>query len=125
MKVYWKDAERTILVREASESLIWEDYDRAVAKTIEMLREAKHDVYLILDGSRIEYVPRDSLHYFGKANRNLPSNIAMRILVTRNRLVIAMTGILERVMPDNFENFHYAKTMEEAYEKIAEAQCKR
>jgi hypothetical protein len=125
MKVFWKDVEKTILIRKSPETLLWEDYDKAAQRTYEMLQEVKHDVFLILDGSRIEYVPRDALNYFSKANEHIPPHVVMRILVTRNSLVRSLTKALEKIMPDKLENLHYAYTMDEALEKIAQEKAKR
>jgi hypothetical protein len=125
MKVFWKDAEKTILIREASETLTGEEYDSSIQISYQMIREVKHDVYIIFDGTRIQTVPSDSLSHFSSAARSLPLNIALRFLVTKNKVLLSLTGVLQKVMPDNFDNVYYMTTMDEAYEKIAEDKRKR
>jgi hypothetical protein len=125
MKVFWKDAEKTILIREALETLVWEEYKLGIQKMVEMIHEVSHDVYLIIDASRVQFVPKDSISHFSAANENMPAQVVMRILVTKNTLVKTLTRTTQKVVPDNFQNFYYADTMDEAYEKIAEDKRKR
>ena len=125
MRVYWKDAEKTIIIREVSETLSWDDYDSSIQKTFDMMREVNHDVYLIFDASQLGSVPKNSLEHFTKAARGLPPNVALRIMVTRNNLLQTLVGVLQKVIPENFLQVRIVSTLEEPLAKVTEEKHKR
>ena len=122
MKVFWKNAEKTILVREFSSDWTFEDYTAAITTMRQMLTEVKHDVYIVIDATQVQRVPLGAMTYFHEGNRNLPSHVKMRILVSRQSLLQSIFTLLLRIAPDSFGNFYFVSSLEAAYQKIARFQ---
>ena len=124
MKVFWEDTAQTILVREFPETWDWEEYRESIQAMQQMLQTVSHSVSVIIDARRIKTMPRDAISHLSEGNRNIPSNVLIRILVTTNRVALLIYAILMRIFPERFENFSIVSTMIDAHEKIAQAQQK-
>jgi hypothetical protein len=124
MNVYWLDTEKTILIHELPDTWEWSDYNNAVRKLRQLLHEIEHDVCIIIDARYVDLLPKGCMIYFNECHQNLPSHVAMRILVSRKRAMRSVTSLLIKVMPSNFQNFFCASTLEEAHKLINEARKK-
>jgi hypothetical protein len=122
MKVFWKDDAKTILVREFSKDWTLEEYENTIAILRQLLTEVSHDVYIIIDASQVQQVPAGAMGYFHAANQNLPSHVKMRLLVTRQSLLLSLFNILLRIAPQSFRNFFIVSSLDAAYKRISLAQ---
>jgi hypothetical protein len=122
MKIFWKNPEKTILVREFSETWTWDEFRENVETTRRMFREVEHDIFFIIDARKIRQIPSGALAYFNEANRNVPRHVVMRLYVTHSPYVAKLMTLLTRAVPQNFENFYILNSMEKAEAKIAEYQ---
>ena len=124
MQVFWDNPEKTILVREFPKDWTWDDYRLSIQKMRQMLQEVEHDVYIIIDCRNIQWLPKGAIHYFNAGNRDMPSHVAMRILVSESNLVHGVFSVLSRIASRDFRNFYFVTNMGEAHKKIAQAKSK-
>lgn len=120
MRVYWYDAEKTILIRELQDNWEWDEYQLGVLLMRQMIKEVSHDIFVIIDGQNVRTIPKDAIHHFQAANRYLPSHVKVRVLISTNRLAHEIYSILKRISTADFENFYFVASMDEALLKIAE-----
>jgi len=123
MRVFWYNDEKTILIREFSKQWTWPEYQLCLLKMRQMLQGVKHGVYIIIDTRQVEVVPTEALPHLLAANRNLPSQVQMRFLVYNNKLVYELYKLLSQISPSDFKNFHLVSSIEDAHQKISDAQA--
>ena len=124
MKVFWESDEKTILIREFPESWSWNEYTASVQKMQHMLREVSHNVIILKDCRKLRVLPRDSMTYFREGNRNIPTHVLMRILVTHSTLLQTLIATLQRIAPEDFANYCSVYKMEDAQRLIQDVKPK-
>jgi hypothetical protein len=122
MRVFWANDEKTILIRELSKQWTWPEYQLSLLKMRQLLQEVEHGVSIIIDMRQVEAVPREALHHFQAGSRNLPADVQKQVLVSKNRLVSRLYQMLIQISPCDFNTFYFASSLEEAFQKIADAQ---
>ena len=122
MRVFWANNEKTILIREFSKQWTWPEYQLSLVKMRQMLQRVEHGVSIIIDTCQVETIPREALPHLQAGNRNLPSHVQKQFLVSNNRLVYKLYQMLREISPSDFNEFYFVSGIEEAFQKIADAQ---
>jgi hypothetical protein len=120
MRVFWDNPEKIILVREFPKDWTWDDYRLSINQMRQMLQEVNHEVFIIIDCRQIQWLPTGAINYFNAGNRDMPANVAMRILVSENNMVQGVFSVLHQIAPRDFRKFYFEKSMQDAYKRIAQ-----
>lgn len=122
MYVFWGDEEQTILCSESSGKWTWEEYHEALEEVVRLAKSVPHRVDLInLQGSNAKRMPAGSpIANFERAQRLLPTNIGLNIVVTDSGIARMMVATWQRLPGVTLgKSVQLVGTIEEAYALIA------
>jgi hypothetical protein len=120
IKLYWRDEEKQILMREMNCTWTWDEYRASIDEMKKMLESVEHPVVVLIDGRKVtNEVPENALQHISAANKNLPKNITAQIIVSDSPWLEVMSAILRHMLPEDEHKYLFARTMEEADKEIA------
>ena len=119
-QVTWDDKEKTIVVQTYSGKVLVEDYYDAIDKSAELLSSVQHPVDLIMDTSEAKTDMKGFLTAASYANKKVPENQRLVIVVAADRFMQTMARIAGTIAPKAAENVYFVDTLEDARNVITE-----
>jgi len=119
-QVTWDDKEKTIVVQTYSGKVLVEDYYDAIDKSAELLSSVQHPVDLIMDTSEAKTDMKGFLTAASYANKKVPENQRLVIVVAAGRFMQTMAKIAGTIAPKATENVYFVDTLEDARNVITE-----
>jgi hypothetical protein len=120
IKIYWRDEEKQILVREMACTWTWEQYRAGIDAMKKMLESVEHPVIVLIDGRNVtNEIPENALQHISEANKHLPKNLSAQIIVSDSPWLEVMGAILRYMLPEEAHKYLFARTMEDAEKQIA------
>jgi hypothetical protein len=120
IKLYWRDKEKQILVREMTCTWTWDEYYANIDEMKKMLESVEHPVIVLIDSRKVSNeIPENALQHISEANKQLPKNLSAQIIVSDSAWLEVMGAILRYMLPEEAHKYLFARTMEEAEKQIA------
>jgi hypothetical protein len=120
IKLYWRDEDKRILVREMDCTWTWEDYYKSIEDTKTLLDSVNHPVIMLIDSLKVHRaIPPNALENISKANKNLPKNLLAQIIVTQSAWLEVIGAILRHLLPEEAHKYIVVRTMDRAEKQIA------
>lgn len=116
--VSWVDDSKTTILREFGTSWTWNEFYESQDEVNEMLRSVEHKVHQILDFSKSNSMPSNTLTHIRNSGRNTPQNRGKSIVVTKSAFYKQMYKILDLLFPAVTERVIVVATREEALKEI-------
>lgn len=120
IKIFWDDAEKTIIRSEAVDAWTWEEFHEGLQKIIVMMKSVNHRVDIIHNhppGTRRP--PGSGMPHFQRALRLVPANIGLTIFVNTNAFGRAIISIFTRLYgKQKSAKFVMVGSLEEARKSI-------
>lgn len=110
----WDNDEKTILLHVYSGDVILQDYFDVIDKSKQMTESVPHTVHVILDRTTAESQPPGLSAALRYANKHIPSNQGIRVVVGGNRFTRLMVDIGRVVAPHLVKDVYFADTLDEA-----------
>jgi hypothetical protein len=119
-QITWADEEKTIAVQTYSGTVIVDEYYSAIADSAKLLSSVQYPVDLIMDVSETKTDMKGFLRAASYANKKVPENQRLVIVVGANRFIQAMARIAETIAPEATESVYFVDTLEDAHRAITE-----
>lgn len=120
VQVVWDDEEKRIIRQIYSGHVTIEDYYAATDQVQEMVAQVSHVVHSIMDRTLVVSTPNSALPALLYANKNLPENIELRLIINPSVYTRMIVNIGRRIAPRVVHHIRYALTLEEAHQIIQE-----
>ncbi len=114
VQVEWDDDDRRIIRQVYSGYITLDDYTQAVDQVAEMVSQVPHTVHSIMDRRAITASPSSALPALLYANRRLPGNLGLRLVIAPSIYTRMIVNIGRRVAPRVIHQVYFAETLEEA-----------
>jgi hypothetical protein len=127
VKVSWFDNEHTIICYQFTGAWTWEEYRPAYDRSIEMMDTVDYPVDFIMDMLKAPRIPQGALRELRRAaDRNHP-NMGLAVYVGLTFVLQEFGKLFLRVYPQSAAKypFDFARTIEEAEEKIRQRRAQR
>ncbi|MCA9912686.1 MAG: hypothetical protein KC496_05040 [Anaerolineae bacterium] len=118
VQVVWDDDEKRILRQIYSGHVTLQDYYAATDQVAEMASQVSHVVHSVMDRSQIISTPNSALPALLYANKHLPENIELRLIICPSVYTRMITNIGRRIAPRVIHHIHFAATLAEAHQII-------
>lgn len=122
VEVFWYDDEQTIIVQRYTGSIKTDDYYTAVDQVKALAATVPHTVYNIFDRTGVVGMPRSVLGAMRYANRNMPDNLDLRVIVAPTYGSQILMDLGQHVAPEMVRHLEYADTFDEALQMIRKRQ---
>lgn len=119
-QVTWVDEEKTIVAQTYTGKVLIEDYYHAVDESATLLSSVEHPVDLIMDATEAHTDMKGFLTAASYANKKVPENQRLVIVIGANRFVQTMGKIAGTIAPKATENLYFVDTLEDAHRVITE-----
>jgi hypothetical protein len=120
IKLYWRDEEKQILVREMDATWTWDEYETNIDETKKLLESVEHPVIVLIDCCKVSNaVPENALHHISEANKDLPKNLSAQIIVSDSSWLQVMAALLRHLLPEEAYKYLFVRTMDKAEKQIA------
>jgi hypothetical protein len=119
-QVTWDDEEQTIAVQTYSGTATMKDYYQAIDESAQLLSSVDHTVDLIMDLTAMKSDLKGFLTAVSYANKQVPANQRLVVVVGANRFVQTMGRIAGTIAPKATENVYFVDTLEDAHRVITE-----
>jgi hypothetical protein len=118
VQVVWDNPEKTILRQIYSGHVKIEDFFAATDEVFRMAQEVDHIVHSINDRTPALSFPARILPALRYANKHVPPNLGLRILIKPSLFARLMVDMGKVVAPKLTQDVYYVETLAEAYALI-------
>lgn len=118
--VSWTDENQTIVLQTYVGNLKIEDYYHAIDESAKLLQSVNHMVDLIMDVSEANTDMKGFLQAVYYANKKVPDNQRLVIVVEASRFMQSLGKIAETIAPKATKNVYFVDTVDEAHQIIEE-----
>lgn len=116
--VSWHDEMKTTILRQMEGSWTWEEFHTSQSTINAMLKEVPHTVDQIIDTRKSSSIPPSALTHFRSANKNVPANAGLRVVIGTNAFYQMMFKILGNVFPNVTQNVIVVADMDAALAEL-------
>ena len=125
VEVTWDESdhapEKSVIRWHFGESWNWHQFLEADQQSFDMTQAVDHPVDILIDFRSNQQMPRSgALAYFTRSVRRKSPNRGLVVLVQPPPLMRALESVMRRLNPQFSTGFVSVKTLDEAYEKIAQ-----
>lgn len=121
IKVSWANEQKTIVMVKFESGWTWEDFDASVDQSYVLMKECDHPVHVIVDSLEAPMPPSPQvIGHLQRAWMSRPSNFGVQVMVGGESFVNVVANVFSKVFPTAGAVTPVAKTVEDAYAKIAE-----
>jgi len=120
IQVVWGDEEKTIVHQTYGTEVSIANYYDGVKKRIELITSVTYPVDLIIDLNNANTNLKGVLTASRYANKHIPPNQRLVVIAGANLFVKSLVGMLGKILPKISNTISFTKTVEEAYEMIAQ-----
>jgi hypothetical protein len=117
-KIFWGNAQKTIIIHQYTDLLTLEDYHRCIDANAELLATVVHPVDLIIDVSTARISNQAFLSAGSHAERATPPNQRLIVAIQAPQHIRAIVNIGRTLFKRATANVHFVDTLEEAYRFI-------
>lgn len=114
VQVEWDNDSRSVIRQIYSGFVTLDDYMRATDQVAEMVGKVAHEVHSIMDRTAITSAPSTALPALLYANRKLPDNIGLRLIINPSMYTRMIVNIGRHVAPRVITNVYFARDIVEA-----------
>ena len=119
VQVIWDDEARTCLRHIYIGNLTIDDYINAVNEVEQMSKSVSHTVHSIMDRSQVLTTPAVMLPVMRYANKHVPPNLGLRVIIKGGMFTRAIVDLGRRVAPRLAQNIYFANDLDDARAIIA------
>ena len=118
VEVIWDDEAKTIIRQVYAGTTILDDYYKAVDEFVELATSVDYMVHSIMDRTQITSAPGTILQVMRYADKLMPDNVGLRIIVKPTMLTKIFADMGKRIAPKLARHVHYCDTLDEAHALI-------
>lgn len=120
IRVYWEDAEQTIVRYDFEGRWTWDELYVAYYQAIAMENSVTHRVDIILDMRTSSFIPANALLHMKNFSEKQPPNVGLSIFVTTNAFIISLYNTAIKFYAKIAFYFRLVKTLDQAHTMIAD-----
>ncbi|MGF1507450.1 MAG: hypothetical protein ACFB51_20340 [Anaerolineae bacterium] len=122
--VDWHDDDKSTIVVSQGATWSWKEVRESIDEAYTMVKGVDHIVYIIVDNSQAtQNTAGSGLSTFRYAMENQPDNLAKLVVITDNRFMLPLPGVLEKAFAGAGAFAKMVGSKEEALAYIKEAKA--
>ena len=118
-RIQWDNDEKTILLHIYEGVVTLQDYFHVTNQSKAAIKSLPHTVHTIMDRTGVEKLPEGITRALQYANKNLPPNQGMRLIIGAGPKTRILMDIGRILAPKLISNVYFAHNIDEAREIIA------
>jgi len=120
VQVEWADPSRRAICQIYSGDVVLDNYYDATDQVAALARTVPYTVHSIMDRSAVTSSVNSALPALLYANRNLPENLGLRIIINPSVYTRMIIHIGTKIAPRVINNVRFANDLQEAQEIVGE-----
>jgi hypothetical protein len=120
IQLQWEEHDPAILLFDLRAEWTWDEFHATITEGVSMMRGLPYPVYAITFVTHVFPPSASVLSHFQAISQQLPSNLALIVVVTDNFFVETINQIFFKISPLGRKLGRLAKTMDEARQLIAQ-----